>query len=137
MTFSDLMANSINNAASKKETEYRMGQYLDKLRDMCGVVPTQMMLCNIVDYCAIVYDYAAQQDAPNQGMHYFLRGRELLNQLLYGMELDIENNDIFVGTILQDLTEVKEVIDDGIEDGCENEELGDDWDRQYPPLFTD
>ena len=134
--FSELMINSISNA-SNKDVANLMEQYLSKLRDMCGVVSGQMLLSDIADYCAILHGYSMRQDAPNAGMHYFLTGRELLNQVLDGLEQDIENNDIFVGTVLKDLDEIEEADTDGTENGCENEELGEDWERQYPPLFEE
>lgn len=137
MRFCMLMSNSLDTVASPKDAACKMRQHLDKLRDMCGVVPVQMLLSDIADYCAIVHSYSMEQDVPNTGMHYFLQGRELLNQVLDGLEQDVENNDIFVGTILQDLQEVEEVNEDGAESGYGDEELGDYWERQYPPLFED
>lgn len=137
MRFIELMTNSLASAVSPKQAEYMMEQYLGQLREMCGVVPAQMLLSDIADYCAIVHGYSMRQDAPNAGMHYFLAGRNLLCELLEGLEQDIENNDIFVGTVLKDLDEIEEADTDGTENGCENEELGDDWERQYPPLFAD
>lgn len=137
MRFSELMTNSLATAASSKDAEYTMEQYLGQLRDMCGGVPGQMLLSDIADYCAIVHGYSMRQDAPNRGMHYFLQGRELLEQVLEGMEQDIENNDIFVNTVLKDLDEIEEADDNGAGNGCEIEELGDDWEREYPPLFAD
>ena len=137
MRFSELMTNGMATAASAQNAEYTMEQYLGKLRDMCGVVPGQMLLSDIADYCAIVHGYSMRQVAPNRGMHYFLQGRELLEQVLEGMEQDIENNDIFVNTVLKDLDEIEGADDNGAGNGCEIEELGDDWERQYPPLFAD
>lgn len=137
MRFSELMTNSLAAVVSSKDAEYKMEQYLGKLRDMCGVVPAHTLVSDIADYCAIVHGYSMRQDAPNRGMHYFLQGRELLEQVLEGMEQDIENNDIFVGSVLKDLAEIEEANANGNENGCETEELGDDWERQYPPLFTD
>lgn len=137
MRFIELMTNSLTTAASSKDAEYKMEQYLGTLRDMCRVVPAHTLLSDIADYCAIVHGYSMRQDAPNAGMHYFLAGRKLLCELLDGMEQDIENNDIFVGTILKDLDEIEEADDSGAGKGYETEELGDDWERQYPPLFAD
>lgn len=137
MRFTEWMTNSLASAVSPKQTEYTMEQYLGQLRDMCGVVPAHTLLSNIADYCAIVHGYSMRQDAPNRGMHYFLQGRELLLQILDGLEQDIENNDIFVCTVLKDLDEIEEADDNGAGNGYETEELGDDWERQYPPLFAD
>lgn len=137
MRFIELMTNSLATAASSKDVEYKMEQYLGKLREMCGVVPAHTLLSDISDYCAIVHGYSMQKDVPNAGMHYFLAGRNLLCELLDGMEQDIENNDIFVGSVLKDLAEIEEADDNGAGKGYETEELGDDWERQYPPLFAD
>ena len=137
MRFIELMTNSLASAVSPKQAEYTMEQYLGQLREMCGVGPAQMLLSDIADYCAIVHGYSMQQDAPNAGMRYFLAGRNLLCEILDGLEQDIENNDIFVGTMLRDLDEIEEADDNGAGNGCEIEELGDDWERQYPPLFAD